>query len=339
MPCCVASCCAAQAVLNVTNDASRVADLLDEFLSSDPDLKSKFLTFMLEQADTKYSVVDNKLNWVLWLYSLLWMPLLVLMCLTRMGRSSSGEHHRQHVHQAGVAMSGSSLQPGHAGSVPAGEGLGLNPMHATASGQLPEQSGFSSSSTAVGGGASVLTPRRRVASAGVSLDLPPRYSVPGSFGRPPADETDCSMRSAAAGGRTLRQAMSGIAASQRQRASSDRIHMSRPSKLQASSSLPPNAALLAARGASNGSSGSFKGGPGYRQGFDPRLAGVYVAEGGFQGSNGSGADVRVAALVDQAVMGDAGWGMKGAQQGVLGQQAGLVDRDAAAAADVPAHIH
>jgi hypothetical protein len=43
-----------------------VADLLDEFMSQyspDPQLKAKFLAFMASQADTKYSVVDNKLNW------------------------------------------------------------------------------------------------------------------------------------------------------------------------------------------------------------------------------------------------------------------------------------
>lgn len=340
-------------MLNVTNDASRVADLLEEFLSqysSDPQIKTKFLVFMAEQADTKYSVVDNKLNWVLWLYSLVWMPLLVLMCLTRMGKSSSSssheaQRHSQHVPTASMAMNG-SMPPPHimmqqqgsgGGGYPsspgpaAGDAAGLS-LNPTSSGPLPEHSPYSTSSTLAGAGS---TPRqRRTVSTGGSLDLPPRYSVPGSFGRPPLeDAADCSTtRSAAAAapassnGRSLRSAMGSITERQRVRASSDRTHMSRPSKLQASSSLPQhnnNNPLLASRGMS---SGGFKGGAaplnpggafgGQQQGFDPRLAaqgssgGGYVAEyAGHAGSNGSGADVRTAAAVDQAVAGGDSSGM------------------------------
>jgi len=35
---------------------------------------------MAVQASTSYSVVDNKLSWVLWMYSIIWMPMLVVMC-------------------------------------------------------------------------------------------------------------------------------------------------------------------------------------------------------------------------------------------------------------------
>lgn len=46
----------------------------------DPDLKDKFMSYMAVQASTSYSVVDNKLSWVLWMYSIIWMPMLVVMC-------------------------------------------------------------------------------------------------------------------------------------------------------------------------------------------------------------------------------------------------------------------
>jgi hypothetical protein len=84
-----------QAILNVTRDATRVADLLEDFFTQqqrevhgDPGLKDKFMEYMAAQANTSYSVVDNKLSWVLWLYSLIWMPLLIVMCFMRASRSA-----------------------------------------------------------------------------------------------------------------------------------------------------------------------------------------------------------------------------------------------------------
>jgi hypothetical protein len=84
-----------QAILNVTRDATRVADLLEEFFTQqqrevhgDPALRDKFMVYMAAQANTSYSVVDNKLSWVLWLYSMIWMPLLVVLCFMRASRSA-----------------------------------------------------------------------------------------------------------------------------------------------------------------------------------------------------------------------------------------------------------
>jgi len=305
--------------------------------SSDTQLKEKFLQFMADQADTKYSVVDNKLNWVLWLYSLIWMPLLVLMCLTRIGRGSSRvEERQQQTAPTGVVTNGYQQQRSAGAFLPgsvAGEQQGLRVQTSVQQQQQqPELSGFSSSTAA----------RRRVVSAGSSLDLPPRYSVPGSFGRPAGDDGD-SMRSASASGRSLRSAMSNITERQRQRASSDRVHVSRPSKLQGSSSLPPN--VLLARGGSGGSSGSLKGVPGYVQGSSSSkraMAGYAAADpAGLQGSNSSsGADVRAAPGLDQALAGSGGaggmWGAQVQQQKPyrsVGSDIVMLGEDAAAADD------
>lgn len=63
-------CCIAQAILNVTHDATRVADLLEDFFAQqyrdDPQLKDRFLAYMATQANTSYSVVDNQLSFILW---------------------------------------------------------------------------------------------------------------------------------------------------------------------------------------------------------------------------------------------------------------------------------
>lgn len=80
-----------QAILGVTRDATRVADLLEEFFAAqagdDPGLRGRFLAFMSAQAHTSYSLMDNQLSWVLWLYSVIWMPLLVITCLGRATRT------------------------------------------------------------------------------------------------------------------------------------------------------------------------------------------------------------------------------------------------------------
>lgn len=302
--------------------------------SSDPQLKSKFLRFMAEQADTKYSVVDNQLTWVLWLYSLIWMPLLVLMCLTRMGKGAAaagseqgsegvptagtapqqqlkvaGLDHQQRQQQLHAAMAsaagGGAGGGGSGGYSPRGgaaPGGGLR-LRTAQSAQYPSEyyssSAFGNSSmfAAASGqqqqpiGAPTPRQRRGAAVGGGSLDLPPRYSVPGSFGRSGSfadgdGDGTSSTRSGAGSGRSLRHALnsggsmgsSGMRGySQQLRASSDRLHMSRPSKLQGSASLPPQA-LLGKRGSSaSGGSGSLVGG----------------------GYGGGGADVR---LVDQAAL-------------------------------------
>lgn len=182
---------------------------------------------------------------VLWMYSLIWMPLLVLMCLTRMGRGSPASSSAKAPAADGRHLpAGSVLQHQQQAAGLAGYGS-LHPAGSGGSQFLDQPaSAFSSSSTAAAAA------RRRTATATASLDLPPRYSVPGSFGRGGyADDGDgsSSMRSAASG-RSLRQALnSGLVrgpAAAPPRASSDRLHMSRPSKLlQGAASLPPQAAL------------------------------------------------------------------------------------------------
>jgi hypothetical protein len=183
------------------------------------------------------------------MYSLIWMPLLVLMCLTRMGRGSSPSSSSS---KAAAAADGRNLP---AGSVlqqqqqQQAAGLaGYGSLHPAGSGGAQFLDGgasaFSSGSTA----AAVAAARRRTATASGSLDLPPRYSVPGSFGRggygAAADDGDGSSMRSAASGRSLRQALnSGYVRGSAGplRASSDRLHMSRPSKmLQGAASLPPH---------------------------------------------------------------------------------------------------
>ncbi|WIA32706.1 hypothetical protein OEZ86_005892 [Tetradesmus obliquus] len=85
-----------QAIFAVTRDAGRVADLLEDFFAlqqreahGDSGLKAKFMAYLAGQAHTSYSVVDNQLSWVLWLYSLIWMPLLVVLCFMRAARSAA----------------------------------------------------------------------------------------------------------------------------------------------------------------------------------------------------------------------------------------------------------
>jgi hypothetical protein len=331
-----------QAVLNVTNDASRVADLLDEFMSqysSDPQLKSKFLQFMADQANTKYSVVDNKLNWVLWLYSLIWMPLLVLMCLTRMGKGSGAESDKQRQYAAtGPPVNGQQQQQQQPRMTGSYSGADLSAgLYPTGSGQFGEHSDHSSSTAAAA--ANGLAPRRRVATSSGSLDLPPRYSVPGSFGRPYADDVDGSMRSAASG-RSLRQAMnSGSIPRVVPRASSDRLHLSRPSKLHATSSLPPQALMSSKGGSGGGSFSRQRSMQGQAQGFNARMSvGAYPVD------IRHGGDVRTAGAVDQAAMANSSsssqaWLQKGQQQQQRQQQlqaqvdVHLMHDDAAAAAD------
>lgn len=314
-----------QAVLNVTSDASRVADLLEEFMgqySSDPQLKSKFLAFMADQADTKYSVVDNKLNWVLWMYSLIWMPLLVLMCLTRMGKGS-GSHEPRHAVPTGQPhMQG---QQAAAGPGPYSSTDQLTKL------RVSSLSGDAAYSSSTAGGPD-LAPRRRMLAAGGSLDLPPRYSVPGSFGRPYGDDIDGSTRSAATG-RSLRSAINSGSVG-RQRASSDRLHMSRPSKLNSSASLPPHAANLknsstsSSRSGSGGLGGSLESQKlsGYGQGLNARLSAGFDR----QGSNSSGVDTKGAGADQQGI------GRGSSHSWVQQQQQGagvFLDSDAAAAAD------
>lgn len=76
------------ALLNVTHDAGRAADLMHEFISleADPALQQRLLSFLALKAATSYSRVEQRLSWVLWVYSTLWMPLLVVLCLSRGSR-------------------------------------------------------------------------------------------------------------------------------------------------------------------------------------------------------------------------------------------------------------
>lgn len=127
----------------------------------DPGLKDKFMAFMALQANTSYSVVDNKLSWVLWLYSVIWMPLLMIMCITRAsgsgGRGSRRAGHsavqqQQQAGTAGAQRLGSmasapvpavaSAEPGAAGTLlpgrpsfggfePAGAGAAVRPGDAS----------------------------------------------------------------------------------------------------------------------------------------------------------------------------------------------------------------
>jgi len=73
------------ALLNVTSDAGRAADLVHEFIAmeADPALQQRFLAFLSLKAATNYARVDQQLSWVLWVYSTLWMPLLIVLCLSR----------------------------------------------------------------------------------------------------------------------------------------------------------------------------------------------------------------------------------------------------------------
>jgi hypothetical protein len=80
------------ALLNVTHDAQRAADLVHEFitLEADPSLQQRFLSFLTAKAASSYSRVERQLSWVLWVYSTVWMPLLVVLCLTRSARRRGG---------------------------------------------------------------------------------------------------------------------------------------------------------------------------------------------------------------------------------------------------------
>lgn len=309
-------------MLAVTRDASRLADLLDEFMaqySEDPTLKAKFLAFMAAAADTQYSVVDNKLSWVLWLYSLIWMPLLVVMCLTRSSSASAGSKARaQAAQQAGLQAHAGGASSRVPVSAPHLATVGSGGSGGAPGGGLPGGSGDFSAlgAAAAGGGGSSLTSRRRVASASNSLDgLPPRFSVPGSFGRPPAGQDGfdaydgaASMRSAVTtGSRSLRRVVSssmahaggGSAAGgggphgSPKKASSERVHMSRPSKLHAaaaSSGLPP------ARSGSLGAAawGGGGGGPGSSSGSS--LRGTSMA----RQAMAAGRDAGLGNAIDQA---------------------------------------
>lgn len=76
------------AMVNVTTDAGRAADLIHEFLvlEADPALQQRFMAFLALKASTSYSRVEQQLSWVLWVYSTLWMPLLIVLCLSRASR-------------------------------------------------------------------------------------------------------------------------------------------------------------------------------------------------------------------------------------------------------------
>jgi hypothetical protein len=117
-----------------------VADLLEDFFAQqqreaagDPGLKAKFMAYMAAQANTSYSVVDNQLSWVLWLYSMIWMPLLVVMCFMRASRSaqprggssssSSGKAVPVVSHQQGLLRSASTASTPRAALSAASSGL------------------------------------------------------------------------------------------------------------------------------------------------------------------------------------------------------------------------
>lgn len=281
------------------------------------------------------------------------MPLLVLMCLTRMGKgpSSAEQKQQQAISAAAHQQQQYAAAAGAGGAYAASDqaaGLRLNPTGSGQFGQSNPQlaadgSGLSTAATAGSAG------RRGGMVSSSSLDLPPRYSVPGSFGsslsRHYADDVDGSTRSAASGrsasGRSLRSAINsgsigraGYSAERNiMRASSDRVHMSRPSKLQGAASVPvPNAS--AGHGViSQGGGGSFsrqKSMQGYRQGLNARLGSGQVGDVGRQGSSSSnGMDVRGAGAVDQAGLGSISsgssahtWGHKLQQQQ---QQRGVLE--------------
>ncbi len=84
------------ALLNVTSDATRAADLMHEFISmeADPALQQRFMAFLSLKAATNYARVDQQLSWVLWVYSTLWMPLLIVLCLSR-GAAGGGSRRRE----------------------------------------------------------------------------------------------------------------------------------------------------------------------------------------------------------------------------------------------------
>lgn len=52
-------------------------------------LEREFVEFLRSKASSSYTVVDHHLSRLLWLYSLLWMPLLVLLLVMRMSNGSN----------------------------------------------------------------------------------------------------------------------------------------------------------------------------------------------------------------------------------------------------------
>jgi hypothetical protein len=156
-----------QAIFNVTRDATRVADLLEDFFAQqqreahgDPGLRDKFMAYMAAQANTSYSVVDNQLSWVLWLYSMIWMPLLVVMCFMRASRSAQqhgggssrgSKAEAAAAHQQGLLRSASTASTPYAAASAASSGLLLLSESIGGSGQQRQELlGTAAAAAAVG---------------------------------------------------------------------------------------------------------------------------------------------------------------------------------------------
>ncbi|KAF8067114.1 RPL5 [Scenedesmus sp. PABB004] len=194
-----------QAIRNVTQDAMRVADLLDAFFEAEGDAgaRGRFMAFLAAQANTSYTAVDNQLSWVLYLYSMVWMPLLVVMCFARASRSTRPSGAR--------APRGAPLQP--TASAPpgcvrpasvAGGGAGGGAAHALGGGGLEAGGIVRSASLAAETGsmrsASVRSLRRSATAAPArqnSLQLQARPSTDSLRGVPAGSLAGGSVRSMA----------------------------------------------------------------------------------------------------------------------------------------------
>jgi hypothetical protein len=116
------------ALLNITHDAGRAADLVHEFilLEGDAALQQRFLAFLSLKAASSYTRVDQRLSWVLWVYSTLWMPLLIVLCLLRSARGGSSSGGEAAARQRGALQANApppvSAPLRHAASLPAARG-------------------------------------------------------------------------------------------------------------------------------------------------------------------------------------------------------------------------
>jgi hypothetical protein len=233
-------CCAvlvSQAILNVTRDATRVADLLEDFFTQqqrevhgDPALRDKFLVYMAAQANTSYSVVDNKLSWVLWLYSMIWMPLLIVLCFMRASRS--------------VRPPGGS-----SGKAAAGAAHHQQLLLRSASTASTPQAALSAAPNGL------LLPSESVGAAGAHQQQMLRHAAAAAAAEQCRRSSGGSADAAAAPGRGLRRYAS-VAQHQLQRNSSS------SDSLRSQQVLPPSASLPAHLLVATGSSSSIKGAAG-----------------------------------------------------------------------------